>query len=79
MLNWFESWILIFCSYLDETKRLYGVLEIRLSQGRDWLVGPGHGTYSIADVNVLPWVNLHAFSGVETLDEWPNVKVTTTL
>jgi len=60
--------------YLDETKRLYGVLEIRL-QDRDWLVGPGRGTYSVADVNVLPWVNLHAFSGVETLDEWPNVKV----
>ncbi|KAF5369822.1 hypothetical protein D9758_001116 [Tetrapyrgos nigripes] len=60
--------------YLDETKRLYGVLEIRLSQDRDWLVGLGRGTYSVADVNVLPWVNLHAFSGVETLDEWPNVK-----
>ncbi|THV08627.1 glutathione S-transferase C-terminal-like protein [Dendrothele bispora CBS 962.96] len=60
--------------YLDETKRLYGVLEIRLSQGRDWLVGSGRGTFSVADVNVVPWVRLHAFSGVETLDEWPNVK-----
>ncbi|KAJ3999542.1 glutathione S-transferase C-terminal-like protein [Lentinula boryana] len=60
--------------YLDETKRLYGVLEIRLSQDRDWLVGPGRGVYSIADINVLAWVRVHAFGGIESLDEWPNVK-----
>ena len=40
--------------YLEETKRLYGVLEIRL-QKRDWLAGPGTGVYSIADINVFPW------------------------
>ena len=40
--------------YLDEAKRLYGVLNIRL-QERDWLAGPGIGTYSIADINVFPW------------------------
>jgi len=60
--------------YLDETKRLYGVLEIRLSQDRDWLVGSGRGKYSIADINVAGWVRIHAFSGIETLDEWPHVK-----
>ncbi|KAF5372564.1 hypothetical protein D9758_005165 [Tetrapyrgos nigripes] len=64
--------------YLDETKRLYGVLNIRLSQGggRDWLVGPGRGTYSIADINVLGWVTLHARTSpdLQSLDEWPNVK-----
>ncbi|KAF9810541.1 hypothetical protein IEO21_06864 [Rhodonia placenta] len=59
--------------YLDETKRLYGVLDIRLN-GRDWLAGPGRGTYSIADMNAFPWVNGHAFCGIETLDEWPHVK-----
>ncbi|EPT02850.1 glutathione S-transferase C-terminal-like protein [Fomitopsis schrenkii] len=60
--------------YLDETKRLYGVLEIRLSQDRDWLAGPGRGTYSIADINVFPWVKIHAWAKVESLDEWPNLK-----
>jgi len=59
--------------YLDETKRLYGVLEIRLKD-RDWLVGPGKGKFTIADIKAVPWVKGHAFTGIETLDEWPNVK-----
>lgn len=40
--------------YCDETKRLYGVLNTALT-GRDWLVG----SYSIADMNVLPWYVLN--------------------
>jgi len=59
--------------YLNETKRLYGVLQIRL-EDRDWLAGPGRGKFSVADINVLPWIRIHAFSGVETLDEWPALK-----
>ncbi|KAF8897472.1 glutathione S-transferase [Infundibulicybe gibba] len=59
--------------YLEETKRLYGVLEMRLA-GRDWLVGPGRGTYSIADIKAIPWVRIHEFAGIKTLDEWPSVK-----
>ncbi|KAF8076315.1 glutathione S-transferase [Lyophyllum atratum] len=59
--------------YIEETKRLYGVLEIRLTD-RDWLVGPGKGKYTITDMKTVPWVRIHAFSGIETLDEWPNVK-----
>lgn len=60
--------------YLDETKRLYSVLEIRLKD-RDYLAGPEKGTYSIADMSIFPWVNGHAFAGIESLDEWPGVKV----
>ncbi|CCA73061.1 probable theta class glutathione s-transferase [Serendipita indica DSM 11827] len=59
--------------YLEETKRLYSVLEIRLND-REFLAGPGKGTYSIADINAFPWVNGHAFTGIESLDAWPGVK-----
>ena len=38
--------------YLDECKRLHGVLEIRLKD-RDWLAGSGAGVYSIADINTF--------------------------
>jgi len=59
--------------YHDETKRLYGVLEIRLAN-RKYLAGPGEGTYSIADIKAVPWIRIHALCGVESLDEWPHVK-----
>jgi len=59
--------------YIEETKRLYGVLEIRLKE-RDWLAGAGRGKYSVADVNPLPWVRVHSYAGIESLDEWPSVK-----
>ena len=62
--------------YISETKRLYSVIEIRL-QDRDFLAGPGRGKYSIADINVLPWIRIHGFAGIESLDEWPNLKVWT--
>ncbi|KIY51583.1 glutathione S-transferase [Fistulina hepatica ATCC 64428] len=58
--------------YLDETKRLYGVLEIRLKD-RDWLAGPGRGVYSLADLNVAPWVYRHPALGIN-IDEFPHVK-----
>ncbi|KAL0581022.1 Glutathione S-transferase 2 [Marasmius crinis-equi] len=61
--------------YTDETKRLYSVLEIRLSQGqREWLAGSGKGMYSIADMNAWPWVAGHRFIGIESLDEWPSLQ-----
>ncbi|KAF9534850.1 glutathione S-transferase [Crepidotus variabilis] len=59
--------------YLDETKRLYGVLDIRLKD-RDFLAGAGRGKYSIADIKTFTWVRMYAFSGIESVDEWPNVK-----
>ena len=40
--------------YLNETKRLYGVLELRLKD-RDYLAGPDKGKYSIADMKAFPW------------------------
>jgi GSH-dependent disulfide-bond oxidoreductase len=40
--------------YLDETKRLLGVLEQRL-EGRDFLVGK---TLTIADVATFPWIRV---------------------
>ena len=39
---------------MNEAKRLFGVLEIRLKD-REYLAGPGKGKYSLADINVWPW------------------------
>lgn len=44
--------------YVDESKRLLGVLDQRL-KGRDWVMGD---QYSIADIAIFPWVrNLVGF------------------
>ncbi|KAG1745817.1 glutathione S-transferase [Suillus paluster] len=59
--------------YFDETKRLYGVMEIRL-QDRDYLAGPGRGMYSAADINVFPWIRAHSWASIESIDEWPHLK-----
>ncbi|GLB33736.1 putative glutathione S-transferase, C-terminal domain [Lyophyllum shimeji] len=59
--------------YQEETKRLYGVLNIGLAD-RDYLAGPGRGRFTIADTNAFPWIRLHTRAGIETLDEWPNLK-----
>ena len=54
--------------YVNETNRLYGVLDRRLA-GRDFLAG----TYSIADIACYPWVVPHERQG-QDLDDFPNVK-----
>ncbi|KAF5331687.1 hypothetical protein D9611_007740 [Ephemerocybe angulata] len=59
--------------YTDETKRLYGVLNIRLN-GREYLAGDGKGRYSLADLKSYPWVKIHPYASIETLDEFPHVK-----
>jgi len=59
--------------YQDETKRLYSVLESRLT-GRDYLAGPGKGKYSIVDINVWPWVKGYSWAGIESIDEFPNLE-----
>lgn len=52
----------------QEVKRLFGVLEKRLGQGR-FLAGD----YSIADIATYPWVSRHEWYGVK-LEEFPQVK-----
>ncbi|KLO09127.1 glutathione S-transferase [Schizopora paradoxa] len=54
--------------YLDETKRLYGVLEIQL-QDKPYLLG----TYGIADIKAFGWVTFADRLGID-LAEFPKVK-----
>ena len=57
--------------YIGESERLYGVLDTQLKD-RDYIVGPGKGTYSIADIANFGWVNGAYFSGVD-LSKFPNL------
>jgi GST-like protein len=54
--------------YVNETNRLYGVLDRRLA-GRDFIAGD----YSIADMAAYPWIVPHEVQG-QSLDDFPNVK-----
>lgn len=54
--------------YTDETRRLYGVLERRLSV-TEFVAGE----YSIADIAIFPWVARYPWQGVE-LDEFQSVQ-----
>lgn len=59
--------------YLNETKRLYGVLDTRLSQpGRQYLAGKGSGKYSVADISNFTWVRWAPWAGVD-LTQFPNL------
>ena len=54
--------------FKNETLRVYGVLEIRLSgkytgEPREYLAGKGKGKYSVADIGTWPWVKGWSFSG----------------
>ncbi|KAG2181102.1 hypothetical protein INT43_008684 [Umbelopsis isabellina] len=55
--------------YIDETKRLYGVLEIAL-EGTDYLA---NNQYSIADIANYSWVICHGLLGID-INEFPRVK-----
>jgi GST-like protein len=54
--------------YVNETNRLYGVLDRRLD-GREFIAD----AYSIADMAAYPWIVPHARQG-QNLDDTPNVK-----
>lgn len=55
--------------YINETARLYGVLDRRL-EGREFVAGRD---YSIADMAIYPWIVSHTFQE-QNLDDFPNVK-----
>jgi glutathione S-transferase len=66
--------------FKNETLRVYGVLEIRLSgkftgEPREYLAGKGKGKYSVADIGTWPWVKGYEFSGFtkEEMSEFPHL------
>lgn len=54
--------------YVNETARLYGVLNKRLAD-REFIAGP----YSIADMACYPWILLHERQS-QNLDDFPHIK-----
>ncbi len=54
--------------YVNETNRLYGVLNKRLA-GREFIAG----AYSIADMAAYPWVVPHEAQG-QNLDDFPHLR-----
>ncbi|OBR03422.1 putative Glutathione s-transferase [Colletotrichum higginsianum IMI 349063] len=58
--------------YVGETERLFGVLNTHLD-GRDFVVGPGRGRYSIADISMIGWVQGAPMAGID-INQFPSVK-----
>lgn len=54
--------------YVNETKRLYGVLNQQLI-GQDYVAGE----YSIADMAILPWILRHEWQSIDLAD-YPEVE-----
>ncbi len=54
--------------YTDETARLYGVIDKRLSEA-EYLAGD----YSIADMASYPWISRHEWQG-QKLEDYSNLK-----
>jgi GST-like protein len=55
--------------YIDETARLYGVLDKRLAD-RPFVAG---AEYSIADMAIYPWIVPHEWQS-QNLDDFPNLQ-----
>ena len=51
--------------YVDEAKRLLGVLDRHL-EGREWVAGG----YSIADIAIAPWLRALGFYGAKDMVGW---------
>jgi glutathione S-transferase len=56
-----------------ESLRCCDILNAAL-QDRDYLVGPGRGKYSVADIANFTYVNNSCFVGIGTLEKWPNLR-----
>jgi GST-like protein len=54
--------------YLEETVRLFGVLDRQLD-GRDYIAG----AYSIADMAAVPWAGIYAHLEEPRLESFANV------
>ncbi|KAI1811209.1 glutathione S-transferase [Poronia punctata] len=56
--------------YVGETERLYGILDKRLEQTGDYVVG---GKFSIVDMNLIGWVNGARLAGIDLEGQFPNI------
>ncbi len=66
--------------FKNESLRVHGVLEIRLSgkytgEPREYLAGKGKGRYSVADIKAWPWVQYWEPAGFtrEEMEKFPHV------
>ena len=64
---WGEKLPGVVSRYMNETRRLYGVLDKWLN-GREWLAAE----YSIADIACWPWVRISEYAEI-TLDNFPHL------
>ncbi|OJJ47254.1 hypothetical protein ASPZODRAFT_132229 [Penicilliopsis zonata CBS 506.65] len=61
--------------FVSEVHRLYQIFEDRLSgkesgSERDWVAGKGRGRFSLAEIELFPWIYIHAKFGIMTTDEF---------
>lgn len=59
--------------YIGHAENCYRILDTALD-GRDYLVGPGKGKYSIADMANWSMVNFSMFAGIGGLERLTNMK-----
>ena len=51
--------------YVEETKRLFSVLESKFADGREWLVGDA---FTLAEAACVPWLAAAAYVGEALLE-----------